>query len=470
MSQNFAGIATQPYIGQLYTLPIQAASVGGVCVPLYFQWAAYGAGDDQQSVSVPINLATGVQSSGSGVKPLDYIRSVYIDNTGNPTPVFVQFADTNFTISAAPYSTGWYPVFTNAQQFLVVATGLTTANVGSVRVYVTNVRTAPYTDPSLTSVLENNLASPSIGAGSSVASVIAVTAGQDFNNGNMSWSGGGGSGLATHALLDQFGRVTAVVIDDAGTGYTGQPIGVMTGGQTLPAVYSLTTYAVGTHVSYNNVEYIWNGAVAIKVGAAAWVSGGDYAVANTQVSYGGFIYYNNRAISGFQNSNPPPVNTSVWVLVGSAIPYNGTNWISSFSAPGTSPTFNVLLSVPATAIVSSGYGLPALGDIPQSLINTVNATGAFASNLFGSPYAGGYIYLTHMDANVLTALAGGLWELYDGVGYVPFSFSAQEAGTYCRISKANIKLDATKNWQLKCTVAGGTFKVAHQFAYTVSLQ
>src|SRR5262249_7296445 len=144
----------------------------------------------------------------------------------------------------------------------------------------------------------------------------------------------------------------------------------------------------------------------------------------TQVNYVGNIYQCKLNISApFTGSNPTPdLDGTHWFFVGSAVPMVGQNWLNSGSAPGRTATFTSLLTVAANPIVSSGFGTPALGDQMQNLIDTLagGATGIFRTNLWGTPFNSGFIYLTSMNVKCISKGTGTLtWEIINDAGYVP---------------------------------------------------
>jgi hypothetical protein len=464
MSILFAGITAKNYIGTPSGISMSIAGRSAYCVPLSFDWLSYGAGPNNTNIAVNINLNTGAGAAPR--PPLDAIRSLYIDNTGSAVPVYVQFSDTLFVVAAQPYSAGWYPVFTNQFQFIIVAQGFTKTNIGQCRIFISNVFAPPYTDIALQSALTQELSSLVIGGGSGLLSIVAFPQGQDYNNGNLTISGGGISGATAHGVLDQWGRFVNVVIDDAGAGALGTPIVTATGGQTLPPNFSLTTYNIGDRVNYNGIEYKWNGSLPINCGAAFY-NETEYPV-GTQVNSGNNIY---QCINQ-SFATPPPPNPEFWELVGGAIP-TGINWLSSGSAPGTQVEFSVLLSATQTPITTQGFALSALGDQAQSVIDSVNNTtpALFRSNLWGTPYATGFIYLTHISVELVVSQTPGsdnTYVLTDDLGYRPFSFFAGTVGNILNLQKMNMKLDATRNWSLQQINFAADYTVAHAWAWTYS--
>lgn len=169
MSLSFLGYPFTQYLGTPYALPMQIKDLSGKCVPLNFNWSAYGVGPANPNLVVNVNL-----NANSNAPILDKIRSIYIDNLASAVPIFVQFLDTNFTVVAQPNSAGWYPVFTNNYLFTVSGLGFTTDNIPSTLIYVTNILVYAYTDNSLTSVQPQYIGTPFI-QGAQGGAAIATT-------------------------------------------------------------------------------------------------------------------------------------------------------------------------------------------------------------------------------------------------------------------------------------------------------
>lgn len=98
----------------------------GDCVPLknapavvslVIKWADYGA-----SSLVPVTIDVDLNTLGAA-QSLDYLRSIYIDNTFSATPVYAYFPDTGFTVTCPPFSVVLSPVWTNGKICKLFATG-----------------------------------------------------------------------------------------------------------------------------------------------------------------------------------------------------------------------------------------------------------------------------------------------------------------------------------------------------------
>lgn len=147
--RNFSGVTTLPYKGTLFNQPANSNSAGfgqqqelpPVEVVTQFNWASYGASTTVPNISATCNLnAKGPQQL------LDRIRSVRIDNLGNPVPVYVYFPDTNYTVVAPPNTVVWEPVKTGQFTAQVIGLGFTDNNIGSTAVYFCNFFAAPFID------------------------------------------------------------------------------------------------------------------------------------------------------------------------------------------------------------------------------------------------------------------------------------------------------------------------------------
>ena len=88
----------------------------------------YGAGTMLPNVNVLVNCLA-VQGAGAQA-PIDSIRSVKIDNTGNAYPIYVKFPDTTDTIVAPANTIVWEPVVTNQPIANIYLIGAQDAGLG----------------------------------------------------------------------------------------------------------------------------------------------------------------------------------------------------------------------------------------------------------------------------------------------------------------------------------------------------
>ena len=167
MSRSFLGIPTFPLQTQVVGQPLLLAkksSFPPTVVPITIDWNG------------PFNLAGGVPDVGmvfnlltSAVKQqLDIIQSVFIDNTGSNTPIYIHFPSTGMTISVAPHTSDWFPAVTQDLLVQVFALGLVVGQIPTTQIMFTNVLVNPYSDPEQNFAIQEGLASPSITRGNNI--------------------------------------------------------------------------------------------------------------------------------------------------------------------------------------------------------------------------------------------------------------------------------------------------------------
>lgn len=141
MSQSFSSFNVSPYIGAPFGQPIMLCQgqMGNNNSPktvrIDIPWSVYGASSLNQEVGVSVNL----QTQASVALALDAVRSIFIDNTFSPVPIFVQFPDTLFTVVCPPYAVVMSPVFSMLQQFNVYAMGFALGQAPTTSVFLSNV-------------------------------------------------------------------------------------------------------------------------------------------------------------------------------------------------------------------------------------------------------------------------------------------------------------------------------------------
>lgn len=442
-----------------------------------FDWAGdYFAGNANPDV----NVLCSMQGGGNTLNSIDIIRSVKIDNTGNPFPVYVYFIDTTDTIVAPPNTVVWEPVVTNARTANVILLGATD-NVGLTKVYFCNFFVPPYINAEIAQAVDLRLASPQIVFGGlSLGAGQIVASGQSYTGGALAISGGGGgSGAAAHGILDAFGRFTGVVIDTPGANYRGPVTLTATASHAARANWtgsSGTNYGTGNIVSYGGTEWIRSGGFIYGQGSApAWVGGEN---AGAQVSRGGNNY---TALVNTQGAPPPSFQ---WALSNPAPPPSDGGWTNSGGAGGRTAVFSVTMNAGAGEIIlNPTYAPPALGDQIQQSSYTLSNTLLAVDNLFGSPYPAGFIYLTSENMYAY-ANAGAtiliIWELVslDGIVIDTYDWNVQAISAFVPIllrtnSGMNVKLDATKQWRLLATAlpgSGASVSINHRWTYTYSLK
>lgn len=164
MSLNFSTIAAENFKGTLQATPIsfgQAPSRAPWAVIASVDWSLYSASSAKANVNVICNL-----QGGSGPIPyLDRILSVKIDNLGNPNPVYVNFLDTPDTVACPANTIVWEPVVTNSRIANIIGEGFTDGNIGTTRVYFTNVFMPPWSDAEISQAValyKGSLSTPRI--------------------------------------------------------------------------------------------------------------------------------------------------------------------------------------------------------------------------------------------------------------------------------------------------------------------
>jgi len=133
MAISLVNVETTQWIGTVNGLPTTLCGQNGRVVLVNIDWSVYNLGNGE---------SLGLEVDMSGIAPtnqLDLIRSVYIDNIASPTPMYVYFPDTGFTVVCKPYTATWAPVVTNARKATVYGIGFTTQQIPLVNVFFTNI-------------------------------------------------------------------------------------------------------------------------------------------------------------------------------------------------------------------------------------------------------------------------------------------------------------------------------------------
>lgn len=159
--RNFAQFPTAQYIGQYFIKPINIGGRQGVAAPFLFNWLSYGASTAVPALVVPLDMS-------SLAKTLGALRSVYIDNTGSDTPIYVYFPDTQQTIVCQPNCTIWAPCYTNNMQAWVAGLGFLTGDIPSTYIMFTNLTVPPAVDIELATAINLWRASSSITRGNTI--------------------------------------------------------------------------------------------------------------------------------------------------------------------------------------------------------------------------------------------------------------------------------------------------------------
>lgn len=165
MSRTFPIVAA-PYLGPLFSQPINLG-VKELATPTMIAavipWANYATLATTANVGVFCNME--LQAN---VNKLNRIQSVFIDNTDNDQPVYVQFQDTGFTASCAPNSVIWQPVITKLLAANIYCEGFTGAESPTTTVFFLNISTNPFTNSELPAVIQLWKASAAIAKGGNI--------------------------------------------------------------------------------------------------------------------------------------------------------------------------------------------------------------------------------------------------------------------------------------------------------------
>jgi len=165
MTRTFTGTLTQTFQGRLYDAPnVSQAPVNSPPRSLgaLINWATYGAG-----ASVNVGVLINLQNLGPGSN-IDNIRSVRIDNTGNPVPVYVVFPDSGFIVTCPPNAVFRESVVTQGLQCFVYGEGFTVGQIGQTGIFFSNIFLAPIFDPEISQSLDLWKASASVNPGVSI--------------------------------------------------------------------------------------------------------------------------------------------------------------------------------------------------------------------------------------------------------------------------------------------------------------
>lgn len=489
-SVNFPGVVPQPQALKL----CQADALPPYSLRFYLDWnLAVANATALNGGNVPTSLAVGIVIPDFAMSQMGAIRSVYIDNTGSNQPIYLQATDTGFVITASPRDAAWYPIITNSNQFLCVTQGLQPASLPLTIMFFANRQIGPHSDPEIPEAVELRYASPIIGGGSKLNTITVLTLGAFYNAATLSITGGGGSGAVGAGSLDRFGRFISASVSNGGAGFLSPPVITATGSQSTPAGWNdNTVYNTNQVVMFNGTAWGAN-QTNPNTSRGAWTSANSYNT-NDTVFWGASIGGTDHCYSAklpIGAGGPNPNNTIAWFDLGSYQPGIGalSSWSNSgLSAPATA-TFQGNLAVPANPIVSTGFGVPALGDQTAAGIS-VNAPGVGATIAFPAfgPYAGpmfciitaytfkhiasvsnasqvtlnaqlegassGAIMLWHWTENILETSAG--WIQLDK--------------TIDTMSGINLILDATDTYQIRVTAAsaGTSGFLEARFFYTLN--
>jgi hypothetical protein len=173
MANNFAGIATFPFQGVTYRLPVKlpqgvavpANQVPPSICPVSIDWNVYW-----QLAGNPVNVGVAVNLQAASVQAsiLDRIASVKIDNTGSNCSVYVQFPDTGDVINCPPNCSVTFPCLTNLLNANVFALGLEAGFIPTTRIFFYNIVLPPAVDYEVNQSVALWKASPAISRGTTI--------------------------------------------------------------------------------------------------------------------------------------------------------------------------------------------------------------------------------------------------------------------------------------------------------------
>ena len=167
MSRSFLGAGQVVYLGRPVIVTHDLFGRGddkGRAIKATLNWIAYNASTANSSINVDFNWENQTQYLPLGWK----CRSVYIDNTGSPVPIYVYFPDTQWTVTAEPFSSVVFPVLTNQRKAWIVGQGFVTGQIPQTTIYFIEASIAPYTDVELPQVAALGKASPTITRGTTI--------------------------------------------------------------------------------------------------------------------------------------------------------------------------------------------------------------------------------------------------------------------------------------------------------------
>lgn len=141
-----------------------------------------------------------------------------------------------------------------------------------------------------------------------------------------------------------------------------------------------------------------------------------------------------------------------------------------------------------TTIFNTNFGVPALGDQVVNYADSYDSTvfpAVVRDNLMNTPYASGFLYLTHVFITTSFAAAGGFiiggtwqWTIVTDTGDVLFTIEpnpivGQSASnvTVLDLQKMNLKLDATLTYRIVMTRAPSPkqqINFNHTFVFTTN--
>lgn len=200
MAQDFLTIPVFDYVGIPYLKPApfhgkdQFINV----VPLFIDWAVYGASSTNNKLGVQANFATGVTA-----QLVPKFVSVYIDNLGSNIPAYCLFPSTGFVVVAPPNSADWYNVIATDLKVIMYGLGFVTGQIPKTNFFFTDAYVPPYSNYEQQNVIDKWLASASISRGATIFNQdYGVPAlGDQTDNKNLAATGLGSATLFNSPIL-----------------------------------------------------------------------------------------------------------------------------------------------------------------------------------------------------------------------------------------------------------------------------
>jgi hypothetical protein len=459
MTVSLIGIPFAVYNNRLFSTAYTRATQSGNLVAAVIDWSQYPAGSDNPQFVVQVLFSSNANVP-NGFKPL----SLYINNLGSQIPIYVYFPDTGYQVTAPANSEGWYTIIANAPVAWIGGLNFQDNSLPITTIMFTDLLMPNYVNVATPQTLVQKLSSPAIGGGSDVSGIVLTVVGQSYTAGTLSVTGGGGSGVDAVGALDIWGRFTSVDVIASGENFLGPPVVTASASNAAAAAFNgAATYTVGEKTSFDGTEWMWNGSQSIPCGATGWQGYPQNYAAGSFVSYNGLIWQTPVVIPLGRGCSAgpsfPAPGSGTWQLVGSAQPNASYNWLNSGSAGGTTAQFQTTLSAPEGTISTEGIASAALGDQLFSENYVVSGNLTLDAAVFGSPFGSGFIYLTSIFASDAAVDSSACtYELAlqtsDGSNVV-FTVARAQSGDLINVSNCNIKLDATKTYQLVSTNHSG---------------
>ncbi len=131
---------SKPYRAPIGLCTPMTPDLGPNAVRLDIDWSLYGI-----TAATPFALIDYDLVAQQVERPLDLMKSVYIDNTAGYTPVYIIFPDTQHVVLCPPHSITWQPIMTGGTRCRIYSAGFFYTLLPKISVHFTNVSQAGYT-------------------------------------------------------------------------------------------------------------------------------------------------------------------------------------------------------------------------------------------------------------------------------------------------------------------------------------